>query len=154
MSMVASFDPFFRDFERLADSLLGRRGSTAVVTPSWMPADVYRHGDEFVVNLDLPGIEPASVEVTVDNNVLSVSAERSWQPEEGDAVVLAERPHGRFSRQLYLSDNLDTEHITAGYDKGVLIVHIPVSEQARPRRVPVTSGTGQEAITAGSTSTS
>lgn len=152
MSMITSFDPFFRDFERLASNLLSRRWGESLSTPSSMPADIYRHGDEFVVNLDLPGIDPDSVEVTVDNNVLSVSAQRSWQPDDGDTVVLAERPYGRFNRQLYLGDGLDTEHITASYDKGVLSVHIPVAEQARTRRIPIASGAAQSAITAGSTS--
>lgn len=145
MSMLTSFDPFFQDFERLTEGVLGRRGA-----PALMPVDAYRHGDELVVRFDLPGIDPESVELTVEKNVLSVGAERRWAPEEGDQIVLAERPQGRYSRQLYLSDNLDTDHIDARYEHGVLTVRIPVSEQARPRKVQITAGAHQEAISAGS----
>jgi HSP20 family protein len=139
--MLTTFDPFFRDFDRLS-----RRGQG----PRFMPADAFRHGDEFVVNFDLPGVDPASVEVTVDKNVLSVEAERRWSPEEGDRVVLSERPQGRFERKLYLSDNLNTGAIEANYDHGVLSLRIPVNEAAKPRKVEVLSGNGHEAIPAGS----
>lgn len=141
MSVLTSFDPFFRDLERLTEGVSGRKRV--------MPADAYRHGDEFVVRFDLPGIEPESVEVTVEKNVLSVSAERQWRPEAGDQVVLAERPFGKFSRQLYLSDNLDTDRIEAHYDRGVLSLRIPVSAQAKPRKVQVTTGERPEAVLAG-----
>jgi HSP20 family protein len=117
-----------------------------------MPADAYRGGDGFVVNFDLPGVDPASVEVTVEKRVLSVAAERRWTPEEGERVVLAERPQGRFERKLYLSDNLNTDAIEAHYDSGVLSLRIPVSETARPRKVQITSGDRHEAIPANSAS--
>jgi HSP20 family protein len=141
VSVLTSFDPFFRDLERLTEGLSARKRV--------MPADAYRHGDEFVVNFDLPGIEPDSVEVTVEKNVLSVSAERQWRPEAGDQVVLAERSFGKYSRQLYLSDNLDTDRIDAHYDRGVLTLRIPVSKQAKPRKVAVTIGDRSEAIVDG-----
>ena len=137
MSVLTTFDPFFRDFDRLT-----RRGQG----PRFMPADAFRRGDEFVVNFDLPGVDPASVEVTVDKNVLSVEAERRWSPEEGDRVVLSERPQGRYERKLYLSDNLNTEAVEATYDHGVLSLQIPVSEAAKPRKVEVLSGNGHGAI--------
>ena len=117
-----------------------------------MPVDAYRQGEQFVVNFDLPGVDPESVEVTVEKNVLSVAAERHWNPEEGDKVVLAERPQGRYERKLYLSDNLDTDAIEAHYDRGVLSLRIPVSQAAKPRKVQITSGARQEAVTAGSAS--
>jgi HSP20 family protein len=113
-----------------------------------MPADAFRRGDEFVVNFDLPGVDPASVEVTVDKNVLSVEAERRWSPEEGDRVVMSERPQGRYERKLYLSDNLNTEAIEASYEHGVLSLRIPVSEAAKPRKVQVIAGNGNGAIEA------
>jgi HSP20 family protein len=147
MSMLTSFDPFFRDFDRLTGGLLGRQGRPG--TPGWMPVDAYRHGDEYVVNFDLPGIDPESVDLTVDKNVLSVSAERSWTPDQGDQVVLAERPHGRYSRQLYLSDNLDTGRVEAHYDRGVLSLRIPVSEAAKPRKLQIATGDQREAIGVG-----
>ena len=146
MSMLTSFDPFFRDFDRLAEGRLGRR----MAAPQVMPADAYRHGEEFVVNFDLPGVDPASVEVTIEKNVLSVAAERRWSPGDDAQVVLAERPQGRYERKLYLSDNLDTDRIEAHYDRGVLSLRIPVSEQAKPRKVRITSGDRQESIVAGS----
>jgi HSP20 family protein len=142
MSMLTSFDPFFRDFDRLAETVLGRRAQG----PRLMPTDAFRRGEAFVVNFDLPGVDPDSVAVTVEKNVLSVTAERRWTPEEGDQVVLAERPQGRFERKLYLSDNLDTGAIDAHYDRGVLSLRIPVSQAAKARRVQITSGDRQEAI--------
>src|ERR1700759_5496367 len=145
MSVLTSFDPFFRDFDRLSESMFGRRNHG----PRLMPADAFRRGDAFVVNFDLPGVDPASVEVTVEKNVLSVAAERRWTPEEGDQVVIAERPQGRFERKLYLSDNLDTEHIEAHFDRGVLSLHIPVSAASKARKIEVMSGGPTEPIAAG-----
>jgi HSP20 family protein len=147
MRVLTSFDPF-RDVDRLTGSMLGRRG----VSPSWTPVDAYRHGDELVVNFDLPGIDPESVDVTVEKNVLSVKAERRWTPEDGDQVILAERPHGRYSRRLYLSHNLDTGRIAAHYDQGVLSLRIPVSAAAQPRKVEITTGEQPEPVTAGTPS--
>jgi HSP20 family protein len=150
MSMLTSFDPFFRDFDRLTNELLGGRSA---LTTRWMPVDAYRHGDEFVVHFDLPGVDPESVEVTVDNNVLSVTAERHWTPKNEDQILMAERPQGRYSRQLLLGDNLETEHINARYDYGVLTVTIPVTESAKPRKIEIRSGGGQQAIATGSQKT-
>ena len=144
MSLLTSFDPFFRDLDRFADGSFSRRNQT----PRMMRVDAFRAGDHFTVNFDLPGVDPASVEVTVEKNVLSVAAERQWTPEEGDQVVIAERPQGRFERKLYLSDNLDTEHIEAHYDRGVLSLHIPVSAASKPRKVEVMSGVPTEPIAA------
>jgi HSP20 family protein len=141
---LSSFDPFFRDFERLTDGVWGRRG----VTPGLMPVDVYRRAEGFVADFDLPGMDPASIEVTVEKNVLTVSAERHARTEEGDQVYLAERPQGRYSRQLHLSDHLDTDHIEAHYEQGVLSLRIPVSERAKARKVEITSGS--PAVPAGS----
>jgi HSP20 family protein len=146
MAMLTTFDPFFRDFDRLADGMFSRR----VRSPRVMPVDAYRRGDAFVVNFDLPGVDPASIEVTVEKNVLSVAAERRWSPEEGDKVVLTERPQGRYERRLYLGDNLNTDAVEANYDHGVLSLRIPVAEAAKPRKVEVLSGNGNGAIPAAS----
>ena len=148
MPMLTTFDPFFRDFDRLTESMFSRRVHGARV----MPVDAFRRGDAFVVNFDLPGVDPASIEVTVEKNVLSVAAERRWSPEEGDRVLLAERPQGRYERKLYLSDNLNTDAIEASYEHGVLSLRIPVSEASKPRKVQVLSGNGHGAIPAGSSS--
>lgn len=130
--MLMRFDPF-RELDRWAAEVAGNR-------PSVVPMDAYRHGDRFTVQFDLPGIDPGSIDLTVDKDVLTVSAERSWQPDEGQEVLISERPQGTFTRQLFLGDNLDAEHIEASYDHGVLTVVIPVAESAKPRRVAITSG--------------
>jgi len=117
-----------------------------------MPIDAYRRGDHFYVHFDLPGVDADSVDLEVEKNVLTVKAERSWEPSEGDEVVVAERPRGTFTRQLFLGETLDTDHIEAQYDKGVLTVSIPVAEAAKPRKVAIGAAeNGQpEAINASS----
>jgi HSP20 family protein len=136
MSLLTSFDPFFRDLDRFTEGTFGRRPQT----PRTMRMDAYRSGDHFEVSFDMPGVDPDSVEVTVEKNVLSVAAERHWSPQEGDRVLIAERPQGRFERKLYLSDNLDTDRIEAHYDRGVLTLQIPMAEASKARKVQVTSG--------------
>ena len=108
---------------------------------------MYRKGDEFVVEVDVPGIDPEKLDVTVERNMLSITGERPARHDGGD-VVLCERPHARFGRQLYLGENLDTAGVQASYDNGVLTITIPVSQQARPRKVEI-SGGGSGAIDVG-----
>jgi HSP20 family protein len=132
--MLIRFDPF-RDLDRLTQQMWGDLSEAAV-----MPMDAYRHGDHFVVHFDLPGVDPASIEVTVEKNVLTVRAERSWKRGEDDQILVNERPQGSFSRQLFLGEGLDTERIEASYDNGVLTLTVPVAEEARPRKVEITSG--------------
>jgi HSP20 family protein len=136
--MLIRFDPF-REFDRLTEQL----ASTATRVPRGFPMDAYRRGDEFIV--DLPGVEPESIDLTVENNVLSVRSERRFEPREGDEVVVAERPHGTYTRQLFLADTLDSENVQANYKHGVLTLTIPVAEAAKPRRVQI--GGGQDAQT-------
>ena len=134
MSMMLRFDPF-----REMDQLLGH--TTSPRRPS-MPMDAYRHGDTFVVHFDLPGVDPESIDLEVERNVLSVTAERSWRPVDGDEVVAAERTHGRFQRQLLVGDGLDHDRTHASYENGVLTLTIPVAEKAKPRKLSVeVSGT-------------
>ncbi len=140
--MLMRFDPF-KDFERWTQQLSGG------IRYPVMPMDAYRTGDHWVAAFDLPGVDPSSIDVTVEKNVLTVRGERSWQAQEGDEVVVTERPQGVFTRQLYLGDGLDSEHVEASYDAGVLTVRLPVAEQAKPRKVEITSGGGQKAIGAG-----
>jgi len=105
-----------------------------------MPMDAWRDGDTFHVEFDLPGVDPNSIDLDVERNVVTVKAERP--PRASDAeLIAAERPRGIFSRQLVLGDNLDTEHITAHYDAGVLTLQIPVAEQAKPRKISIESNT-------------
>jgi HSP20 family protein len=143
MIMLVRFDPF-RELDRLGQSWAGSRSSV-------MPLDAYRRGDRFLVHFDVPGIDPESLELTVEKNVLNVSAERRWQRDEGDEVLVCERPQGSFSRQLFLGEGLDADHIEASYDNGVLTVTVPVAEQAKPRKVAISSGGRGEAIEASST---
>jgi HSP20 family protein len=135
-TMLMRFDPF-RELDRLTEQV---RGGTRQ-WPSVLPMDAYRRGDHFVVHFDLPGADPDSIELTVERNVLTVKAERSWARGEEDEVLVNERPQGVFSRQLFLGESLDAERVEASYDNGVLTLTIPVAEQAKPRRVAI-SGSG------------
>jgi HSP20 family protein len=110
--------------------------------------DAYRHGDSFVIHLDLPGVDPTSIDLTVERNELTIAAERHWQPVEGDQVVANERRQGSFSRQLFLGDGLDTAKIHATYENGVLTLTIPIADRAKPRRIQVNSEPHREAIEA------
>ncbi|MCL5947675.1 MAG: Hsp20/alpha crystallin family protein [Actinobacteria bacterium] len=151
--MLMRFDPF-RETDRWADQALaalaglpGRVGS--------MPLDAYRHGDELTIYVDLPGVDPGSIELTVEKNVLTVAAERRGLEEEDSEVLVNERPTGKFTRQLFLGEGLDTSKVEASYDKGVLRVLIPVAEQAKPRKVQIATGgsNGSTPIEAGSRET-
>jgi HSP20 family protein len=139
--MLMRFDPF-RELDRLTEQL----ASTAARAPRAFPMDAYRRGDQFIVEFDLPGVEPGSIELTVEKNVLGVRAERRFEPREGDEVVVAERPHGTYTRQLFLGDTLDSENVQANYEHGVLTLTIPVAEAAKPRRVSVGAGQGAQTI--------
>jgi HSP20 family protein len=143
-AMLMRTDPF-REIDRLAEQFFGTPGRPAV-----MHIDAVRAGDWFYVFFDLPGVDPDSIDVTVERNVLTVTAQRQRpQLEEGAQQVIAERPMGSFSRQLFLGDTLDVEHLEAQYDAGVLTLRIPVAEQAKPRKIAVGSGgSGRKVIEA------
>jgi HSP20 family protein len=145
LMMLMRTDPF-REFDRLTQQLLGA-GTTS--RPAVMPMDAWREGDTFMIEFDLPGIAPDTLDVDVERNVLTVKAERPAR--NGDWELLAsERPTGLFSRQLVLGDNLDLDKVQAHYDAGVLRLRIPVAEKAKPRKVEITRGESadQTAITA------
>jgi len=138
--MLMRFDPF-RDFDRLTREVWGPAGRSPFMaldgrSPS-MAMDAYRQGDRLVVQFDLPGVDPASIDLTVEKDVLTVTAERHWTRDEGEQVLVSERGQGSYSRQLFLGKALDTDHIEARYDNGVLTVTIPVAEQAKPRKVAI-----------------
>jgi HSP20 family protein len=145
--MLLRWDPF-RDLDRELDRLTGSLNGGR----SYLPMDAYRHGDQFVIHFDMPGVDPGTIDVTVEKNVLTVSAERSWKPSEGQQVVVSERPQGRFSRQVFLGDALDADRVEASYDQGVLSVTIPVAEQAKPRKVAINASQQPKAIDTTSTS--
>ena len=140
--MLMRTDPF-RELDRLTQQVFGTNGTLA--RPSVMPMDAWRDGDTFHVEFDLPGINPDSIDLDVERNVVTVKAERASRASDAE-LIAAERPRGIFSRQLILGDNLDTAHITASYDTGVLTLQIPVAEQAKPRKIAITSADEQKAI--------
>jgi HSP20 family protein len=140
-TMLMRTDPF-RDFDRLTEAMLGTRAR-----PAMMPMTAYREDDSFVVQLDLPGASADSIDLTVEQNVLTVHAER--KPPAGDAErVVDERSYGVFSRQLFLGETLDADRLTAQYDAGVLTVRIPVAEKAKPRKVEISAGSSAREINA------
>jgi len=131
--MATFFDPF-REFDRAA----GRMG------PRRMPIDLYRDGDHYVLSADLPGIDPGSVDVDLDGQLLTIRAERTARSQDGVKWLARERQGGTYLRQLTLGAGIDTASISANYENGVLSVVIPVSEQAKPRKVEVrTASVGQ-----------
>jgi len=139
--MLMRTDPF-RDLDRLTQQVMG-----TAVRPAAMPIDAYRSGDEFVVQFDLPGVSAESIDLTVEKNVLTVHAERTRASGDGVELLVGERPHGTFSRQLFLGDTLDTDRIDAQYTDGVLTLRLPIAEKAKPRRVQIaTAGHEQAAI--------
>jgi HSP20 family protein len=136
--MLVRFDPF-RDFDRLANEVFG-----AARTPAPMPMDCLRTGETFVVRFDLPGIDADSLEVSAENNTLTVHANRRRQDPEDATYLVSERPAGSYSRQLVLGDGLAVDDIRADYTDGVLTLTIPIAEQAKPRRIEVSrSATGE-----------
>lgn len=143
--MLMRTDPF-RELDRLAQQFFGVNGTTA--RPAAMPMDAYRSGNEYVVQFDLPGVAPDSIDLDVERNVLTVRAERGPAFGEGDEVQVAERPRGTFSRQLFLGDTLDAEHIRANYDAGVLTLRVPIAEQAKPRKITIGGGSNAKQINA------
>ena len=144
--MAVVFDPF-REMDRLASQLMG--GSSAARTPRWMPMDLYRAGDHYVVNIDLPGVDPGSIDVDVDGNTLTVRAQRTLRADEQAEWIAQERPAGSYMRQLTLGEGLDLDQIHAHYENGVLSMTIPVSERARARKIEVQSRGGQQQIEKG-----
>ena len=118
---VIRFDPFgdpFRQLDRLTSQLL-----SGTRTPMGMAMDVWQADDGYHAVLDLPGVDASSVEITSERNVLTIAAERRPEYEQGQNVLVAERPQGRFTRQLQLGENLDTQNVEARYANGVLLDH-------------------------------
>jgi HSP20 family protein len=146
--MLIRADPF-REFDRLTQQALG-----TMTRPAVMSMDAWRDSDEVVVAFDLPAVEPHSIDIEVERNVLTVKAERRPQTVGADfELVVAERPSGVFSRQLIVSDTLDTldtERIQANYDAGVLTLRIPIAEKAKPRKIAITTSNAAPTVIEGS----
>ena len=141
--MLMRTDPF-RELDRFTEQALRTFGTRA--RPAAMPMDAWREGDEFVLAFDIPGVDPKRLDLDVERNVLTVTVERP-EPRDTEEMIAAERPSGVFSRQLVLGDNLDLDHVAASYDAGVLTLRIPVAEQAKPRKIEVAAGKGDEHLT-------
>ncbi|WP_433567358.1 Hsp20/alpha crystallin family protein [Nocardia sp. CA-151230] len=147
------FDPF-HDIDAVARQLLGETMGTARA-PRFMPMDLFKAGDHYVLNADLPGVDPGSVDVSVDNGTLTLKAQRSLPSDEHVQWIASERFAGTYMRQLSLGEGVDTENIHATYNDGVLSVTLPIAEKAKPRRIEI-SGMGQQpkTIEAGRSGTS
>lgn len=143
--MLSQTDPF-RDFDALFDRMSGR-----FANPS-MPLDAFRRGSDVWVHVDLPGVKSEDLDITVERNVLTIQAQRSFRREEGDQAYLSERRTGSLRRQIQLGNGLDLEHLEADLHDGVLTIRIPVAETAKPRKISVGHRAGQpEAIEATAT---
>ncbi len=135
---MTRFDPF-TEFDRLFGSASVARG---------LPMDLYRRGDEYIVELDVPGLDPQSIDVTVERNVLQVTADRKPTYGEGDHIFVAERPKGSIRRQILLGNDVDGGAVSAAYDDGVLTIHVPVAETAKPHKIEIGAGNGQKTLAA------
>src|ERR1700742_4412727 len=140
--MLMRTDPF-RELDRFTQQVFG-----TTARPAAMPMDAYRQGDNFYVHLDLPGVDADSIELTVEQNVLTVRADRVPARAEGAELLIAERPYGTFTRQVFLGDTLDADKVAADYAAGVLTLTIPVREAAKPRNIQVNSSDRRQAVTA------
>ncbi|WP_113701963.1 Hsp20/alpha crystallin family protein [Nonomuraea lactucae] len=132
--LLTSIDPFVQEFERQFDRLTRQAPQAGGAV---MPMDGIRRADDVMLRFDLPGIDPDSIEVTVDRGVLSVTARREEGFGEDERVFVRERVMGTFTRRVYLSEHLDADAIEAAYNNGVLAVRIPVLERAKPRKVAI-----------------
>jgi HSP20 family protein len=128
-----TFDPFARDFQRQVDRLTRHAFGQA----GGMPLDVVRHENDVTLRLDVPGIDPEQIEVTVDRGILTISGKREEERAENDKFFVRERTMGTFTRRMRLPESLNAEAVEASHANGVLEVRIPVLEQAKPRKVEV-----------------
>lgn len=142
--MVTRFDPF-REMDRLAEQLLGTARNVAT-----MPMDLYRDQDRYVMHFDLPGVDPGSIDVSLEDRTLTVQARRTGRSEENVQWLARERPSGTYARQLNLGDGLSLDQIDATYSDGVLTLTVPVAEQAKPRRIEVSRADSQQSVSTGS----
>lgn len=139
--MLMRTDPF-RDLDRLTESVFG-----SMARPTTLPMDAFRDNQAFVIEMEVPGVDPDSIDLTVEKNVLTVHAERRPRFDDDKVErIVAERNYGAFSRQLFLGESLDVDALTADYDAGVLTIRIPVAEQAKPRKIAIGSSSGRREI--------
>lgn len=142
------FDPF-GDVDALARGLMTGSLAGSQRTPRFMPLDLYKVDDHYMLIADLPGADPGSIDVDVDNGVLTLSAQRSAPSDSGVQWLTSERFSGTYRRQLTLGDGIDSSGISATYDNGVLSVTIPLAEQAKPRKIAIAHTGRTHSIEAG-----
>ena len=142
--MAMSFDPFSQ-LDRIAQSVFDTSHQ-----PRVMPVDLFREGDRYLLNADLPGVDPGSIDVDVDGHLLTIRAQRSAASRENSRWLLQERPFGAYLRQFTIGEDVEADGISASYDNGVLSVVIPIAERAKPRKITVESAadSGRRAVSA------
>jgi HSP20 family protein len=138
--LLERFDPFLAEFDRLTQRTFGTADGVG------LPMDVLRRGEELVVRVDLPGVAADKIDLTVENHVLTISAERRSAYGEGDQILAQERFDGVISRRLRVPEWVDSDTVTADYADGVLTVHLPLAEKAKPRRIEVNGASAQTQI--------
>lgn len=137
--LLDRFDPFLAEFDRLTQRALGP-------DPAGMPMDVTRRGEELVLRVDLPGVAPDKISLTVENHTLTITAERHADYADDEQVLLQERFDGTMTRRLRVPEWVDADRVAAEHVHGVLVVRMPLAEQARPRRIEVRSTAEQAQI--------
>ena len=143
--MATRIDPF-QEIDRLMGQVFGAQAGRAAAT---MPIDLYRDGDHYVLHVDLPGADPGTIDVNVEDRTLTIRAERTARTQSDVQWVAKERPAGTYARQLTVGQGLALDDISATYNDGVLTLTIPVAEEAKPRRIEVQHGsTAQQSIEA------
>jgi HSP20 family protein len=141
---IMRWDPF-ADFDRMLELMAGRgAGGTAQTPTRAMPMDVYRSGNEYIVEMDLPGVDPSSIDISVERNMLTVEGEANSTHEQADEQIVCERRHAKYRRQIYLGDNVDTDNVKAEFDNGVLRLRVPIDREERARKIDVESGGGKK----------
>ena len=138
--LLERFDPFLAEFDRLTQRTFGTAGGVG------LPMDVIRRGEELVVRVDLPGVASDKIDLTVENHILTISAERRAAYGEGDNVLTQERFDGVISRRLRVPEWVDTDSVCADYTDGVLTVTLPLAEKAKPRRIEVSATPTQASL--------
>lgn len=136
--MATRYDPF-RDMDRWLTNAMRQ-----VPSSPGMPLDLFRQGEKFVARMDLPGVDPSSIDIDVEDRTLTVRAERRSDIAEDVQWLSHERPTGTFARQLSLGTGLALDRIEASYSDGVLTLTIPVAEEAKPRKIQVSHAAGAQ----------
>nr|NLD39787.1 Hsp20/alpha crystallin family protein [Actinomycetales bacterium] len=130
--MATRYDPFAE--------LSALMNSTLRQTAPAMPMDLYREDDIYTAKLDLPGVDPSTIDIDVEDRTLTIRAERPTTKDEGLEWISKERTSGTYARQMTLGYGLDLTKVEASYTDGVLTLTIPVADEAKPRKIQVSTG--------------